>query len=78
MTLIPALMSLLGERAWWLPRWLDRLLPDVDIEGANLERHEGGDGGSGADADAGDDGRGAADEDPRTEAGRVATGRASA
>jgi RND superfamily putative drug exporter len=78
MTLIPALMSLLGERAWWLPRWLDRLLPDVDIEGANLERHEGGDGGSGADADAGDDGRGAADEDPRTDADRVATGRASA
>jgi RND superfamily putative drug exporter len=38
MTLIPALMSLLGERAWWLPKWLDRLLPDVDIEGAKLEK----------------------------------------
>jgi putative drug exporter of the RND superfamily len=38
MTLIPAVMSLLGERAWWLPRWLDRILPDVDIEGASLER----------------------------------------
>ena len=38
MTLIPAVMALLGERAWWLPGWLDRLLPDVDIEGAALER----------------------------------------
>lgn len=37
MTLIPALMSLLGERAWWLPKWLGRVLPDVDIEGAKLE-----------------------------------------
>jgi putative drug exporter of the RND superfamily len=36
MTLIPALMSLLGDRAWWLPKWLDRILPDVDIEGAKL------------------------------------------
>ncbi|MDO8211039.1 MMPL family transporter [Conexibacter sp. CPCC 206217] len=31
MTLIPAVMALLGERAWWLPRWLDRLLPRVDV-----------------------------------------------
>lgn len=38
MTLTPAVMSLLGEKAWWLPRWLDRLLPDVDVEGAKLER----------------------------------------
>jgi RND superfamily putative drug exporter len=29
-------MSLLGARAWWLPGWLDRLLPDVDIEGERL------------------------------------------
>jgi RND superfamily putative drug exporter len=36
MTLIPALMSLLGERAWWLPRPLGRIVPDVDIEGAKL------------------------------------------
>ena len=36
MTLIPALMALLGERAWWLPRWLDRILPNVDIEGSSL------------------------------------------
>jgi RND superfamily putative drug exporter len=31
-------MYLLGEKAWWLPRWLSRILPDVDVEGANLQR----------------------------------------
>jgi RND superfamily putative drug exporter len=41
MTLIPALLALLGERAWWLPRWLDRLLPRVDIEGEGLRRRLG-------------------------------------
>jgi RND superfamily putative drug exporter len=35
--LVPALMSLLGKGAWWLPRWLDKILPDVDVEGAKLE-----------------------------------------
>ncbi|MBA2955118.1 MMPL family transporter [Nocardioides sp. MAH-18] len=38
MVLIPATLYLLGDRAWWLPRWLDRLLPDVDVEGEKLER----------------------------------------
>jgi RND superfamily putative drug exporter len=38
MLLIPAVMHLLGESAWWLPKWLDRILPDVDVEGASLER----------------------------------------
>ena len=33
LTLVPAVMSLLGDRLWWLPRWLDRLLPTIDIEG---------------------------------------------
>jgi RND superfamily putative drug exporter len=41
MTLIPALMTVLDERAWWLPEWLDRLLPNVDLEGATLERGPG-------------------------------------
>jgi putative drug exporter of the RND superfamily len=36
--IMPALMTLAGNAAWWLPRWLDRLLPNVDVEGANLER----------------------------------------
>ncbi|MEU6103681.1 MMPL family transporter [Streptomyces flaveolus] len=36
MALVPAVLALLGAKAWWLPRWLDRLLPDVDIEGTGL------------------------------------------
>jgi RND superfamily putative drug exporter len=31
-------MTLLGESAWWLPKWLGKILPDVDVEGAKLER----------------------------------------
>ncbi|TCM46773.1 MMPL family transporter [Kribbella sp. VKM Ac-2568] len=38
MTIVPAVMALLGRSAWWLPRWLDRLLPDVDVEGEKLRR----------------------------------------
>ncbi|TNM68768.1 MMPL family transporter [Streptomyces sp. NP160] len=38
---IPAVMHLLGRSAWWLPRWLARVLPDVDVEGASLERSHG-------------------------------------
>lgn len=38
MLLMPALMHLLGRSAWWLPRWLDKILPNVDVEGAALER----------------------------------------
>jgi RND superfamily putative drug exporter len=36
--LVPALMSVIGKAAWYLPKWLDKLLPDVDVEGAKLER----------------------------------------
>lgn len=35
-TLTPALMALFGDKAWWLPRWLDRILPDLDVEGDRL------------------------------------------
>ncbi|MFI5495742.1 MMPL family transporter [Actinoplanes sp. NPDC051859] len=38
MTLVPAVISLLGRSAWWLPGWLNRLLPNVDIEGENLRK----------------------------------------
>jgi uncharacterized membrane protein YdfJ with MMPL/SSD domain len=38
MTVVPAVMALLGGRAWWLPRWLDRVLPNVDIEGEKLQQ----------------------------------------
>jgi putative drug exporter of the RND superfamily len=31
--LVPATMRLLGDRNWWLPRWLDRWLPSLDVEG---------------------------------------------
>jgi RND superfamily putative drug exporter len=37
MTLVPAAMALMGRRAWWLPGWLGRLLPDLDLEGAKLD-----------------------------------------
>ena len=36
MTLTPAVMTLLGKHAWYIPKWLDRILPDVDVEGAQL------------------------------------------
>jgi uncharacterized membrane protein YdfJ with MMPL/SSD domain len=36
LTLVPAVMTLLGRRAWGLPRWMERLVPDVDIEGERL------------------------------------------
>ncbi|MEV6376049.1 MMPL family transporter [Micromonospora musae] len=39
MTIVPAVMSLLGRHAWWLPRWLGRALPNVDIEGEGLRAH---------------------------------------
>jgi RND superfamily putative drug exporter len=39
MAIVPAVMALLGKAAWWLPRWLDRALPDVDIEGEQLRKH---------------------------------------
>ncbi|MDX3428115.1 MMPL family transporter [Streptomyces sp. ME01-18a] len=38
MTLVPAVMHLLGRAAWWLPRPVDRILPDLDIEGERLQR----------------------------------------
>ncbi|MER7767225.1 MMPL family transporter [Kitasatospora sp. NPDC096140] len=37
MTIVPAVLALLGHRAWWLPRRLDRLVPDVDVEGSKLQ-----------------------------------------
>ncbi|MCX3062771.1 MMPL family transporter [Streptomyces beihaiensis] len=43
MTIVPAVMALLGKSAWWLPRWLDRLLPNVDVEGEKLRKNLGDD-----------------------------------
>ena len=38
MTIVPAVMSLLGRGAWWLPGWLQKVLPNVDIEGERLRQ----------------------------------------
>ncbi|WAZ22294.1 MMPL family transporter [Streptomyces cinnabarinus] len=38
MAIVPAVLALLGRRAWWLPKWLDRALPNVDVEGEGLQR----------------------------------------
>ncbi|MFD3706428.1 MMPL family transporter [Nocardia sp. NPDC058658] len=37
MVLIPALLVLLGKWAWWMPKWLDRIVPDIDVEGTRLQ-----------------------------------------
>jgi RND superfamily putative drug exporter len=36
MLIVPAVMSIIGERIWWIPKWLDRILPNLDIEGEAL------------------------------------------
>lgn len=36
MTLVPAVMAIFGDKAWWLPRWMDRLVPNLDVEGDKL------------------------------------------
>ncbi|NLG55582.1 MAG: MMPL family transporter [Rhodococcus sp.] len=38
MVIIPSVMAFLGDKAWWLPKWLDKILPNVDVEGEKL-RH---------------------------------------
>ncbi len=41
MLLVPATMELLGDKNWWLPGWLDRLLPNIDVEGhTELAAHD--------------------------------------
>ncbi len=39
MAIVPAILALLGDKAWYLPHWLDRMLPRVDVEGEALTRH---------------------------------------
>ncbi|OSC61092.1 hypothetical protein B5181_28775 [Streptomyces sp. 4F] len=39
MAIVPAVLALLGDKAWWLPRWLDKVLPSVDVEGTGLTSH---------------------------------------
>ncbi|WP_327703295.1 MMPL family transporter [Streptomyces decoyicus] len=55
MAVVPAVLALLGRSAWWLPRWLQKLLPNVDVEGEGLRTQLAGTGtgtAGGPDADA--------------------------
>lgn len=72
MTLIPAVMAMLGRKAWWIPRWLDRILPSIDVEGEtgpdaqaregqDAQRPEGGDSESAPTVASGANGRSAGD-----------------
>ncbi|MBA4022130.1 MAG: RND transporter [Gordonia sp.] len=36
MIVVPALLALMGDKAWWMPAWLDKIVPNVDIEGASI------------------------------------------
>ncbi|MFC9160570.1 MMPL family transporter [Streptomyces fungicidicus] len=40
MAIVPAVLALLGDKAWWLPKWLDRILPNVDVEGEGLRTED--------------------------------------
>jgi RND superfamily putative drug exporter len=40
MVLVPATMELLGDWNWWLPKWLDRILPRVHVEGERLTEED--------------------------------------
>jgi RND superfamily putative drug exporter len=53
MVLVPSTMRLMGDANWWVPRWLDRLLPNVHLEGeGSLPREEFEDGAPGDSGDA--------------------------
>jgi RND superfamily putative drug exporter len=41
MLLVPATMELLGEKNWWLPKWLDKILPRINVEGPTDHGHGG-------------------------------------
>ncbi|MBT2399753.1 MMPL family transporter [Streptomyces sp. ISL-100] len=43
MAIVPAVLALLGKKAWWLPRGLDKVLPNVDVEGEQLRKELGDD-----------------------------------
>lgn len=36
MTLVPAIMTIFGKSSWYLPKWLDRILPNIDVEGESV------------------------------------------
>ncbi|MEV7192399.1 MMPL family transporter [Streptomyces sp. NPDC093510] len=51
MAIVPAVLALLGKSAWWLPRWLDKALPNVDVEGEKLHKNLGDTGAPEAETD---------------------------
>ncbi|MEV0447142.1 MMPL family transporter [Streptomyces sp. NPDC050600] len=57
MAIVPAVLALLGHKAWWLPKWLGRVLPNVDVEGEALAAQDP-DGADGTDGTDGTDGPG--------------------
>lgn len=65
MILVPATMELLGDRNWWVPRWLDRILPRVEIDGHRAD--EPGDGPTPAPAAADDDRHAGSDREQELE-----------
>lgn len=40
MTIVPAVMTLMGKSAWYLPKWLDKMLPNIDVEGESIIHHK--------------------------------------
>ncbi|MFD4600785.1 MMPL family transporter [Streptomyces sp. NPDC058464] len=62
MAIVPAVLALLGKRAWWLPKWLDRALPNVDVEGEGLRALSDENAGKDSGEDSGED-SGRDDED---------------
>ncbi|HIY67690.1 MAG TPA: MMPL family transporter [Candidatus Agrococcus pullicola] len=69
--LIPAIMHLMGRSAWWLPKWLDRIMPNVDVEGERLERRHPGTG----PVEVAAEDAGAVDGDSSTDSAEPQTGR---
>ncbi|MEU0541320.1 MMPL family transporter [Nocardia sp. NPDC005978] len=51
MIIMPTTMALLGDKAWWMPAWLERILPRIDVEGENLRAASDPDAARPADAD---------------------------
>lgn len=38
MAIVPAVMTLMGKAAWYLPKWLDKILPNIDVEGTSIQK----------------------------------------
>ena len=68
MAIVPAVLALLGDKAWWLPKWLDRIIPNVDVEGEKLQQflnaQKGGPGAGGPGDQGGPGGGGNGDDGP--------------